>query len=124
MSSSGSSAVGNGAKMARRDIRESLPKSLYCPNLNCMGPSTSINNGKYRTHSKYCDICGKELESRIADVYIDLKYDSVKDYKEDKQSPNTEESPKQPQETGLRVGMREFIRMLKAYEEEMFVEGI
>jgi hypothetical protein len=109
-----------------------LPRETICGNAACFA-----NGMVVASHSKFCSDCGKELEVRVADMYIPISLNekasrpytlgpSNQDthWRHDPQDSNKSESEPEPKEREHNVSIREFIKILRKYEEEVFVEDI
>jgi len=107
-----------------------LPKELFCESDDCIKKGVTVKD-VFPT-PKFCEVCGKELSSRVGDIYVDLCYDqySREERKDWDESPNVASGDEQKPETRrivehkVRISMRELVRVMKAYEKEVFVEDI
>lgn len=108
---------------------DTLPIEKVCENTNCIkyGNRIRVNNSNLGIRAqgpRYCDFCGSELSTCTADMYIDLLFDRD-DLSENIKVPDRGTDPfLQEKQKRRRVSIREFIHILKKYEEEMFVEKI
>lgn len=108
-------------KMAER----LLPKEQYCP--KCESRPNEIHRGPVFPE-KYCSDCGTKLDTRIADVYVDLcygqyeKWDTPKDVPDPYADDNMKPEP-QPQNK-FRLSLKALYYMMKTYEEELFVDNL
>lgn len=71
MSNSSGACADNTAKSISVSDRY-IPKEKICTNPDCFG-----RFHKKGINSNYCDACGKELEDRVADMYVELVYSRV-----------------------------------------------
>ena len=110
-----------------------LPTEVMCGNASCFG-----NGMVVASHSKFCSECGKELEVRVADMYIPITLNE-KASRPYTLGPSNQDTPwpqdpivpqdptkaeRKPTEREHNVSIREFIKILRKYEEEVFVEDI
>jgi hypothetical protein len=110
-----------------------LPKETICGNASCFA-----NGMVVASHSKFCSECGKELEVRVADMYIPISLNEKasrpytlgpsKRSSHWPQDPIVPQDPtkaeSEPTEREHNVSIREFIKILRKYEKEVFVEDI
>ena len=130
---SGAGASGQVTSMDSSNIGQAqdtpwLPTEHYCPKCN--------NNNETSGFTKFCPHCGTKLESRVADLYIELKhlrYAPLKDKDPTLKTTEPESINKHPVDPFLtqekrdnygRISIRDFIKMLKKYEKELFIEEI
>ena len=116
-------------KTKKLTTEDRLPKEKFCPNVE-----KCFSGGNPKSSLKmYCEECGTKLEERIADMYVDLCYDSrshttapYKEYELDDPQPDVKslDEPIRPDEKRMRVGIKDLVRILKVYEKEVFVEDI
>ena len=110
-----------------------LPKETICGNASCFASGMVV-----ASHSKFCSECGKELEVRVADMYIPISLNE-KASRPYTLGPSNQDTPwpqdpivpqdptkaeSKPTEREHNVSIREFIKILRKYEEEVFVEDI
>jgi len=99
-------------------------KEKVCSNPECIQLQPP---SKFNLHEKFCCFCGQELTEKLKNVYIEL-YDC--NYEED-YSQATISSANVPAHIDTnkpkvkeRISIKEFIKILKAYEKELFIESI
>lgn len=81
-----------------------IPQRITCTNKNCFAFRADINSNT----AKYCPECGNILELVNDNLYIKINRGSIRGEKD-----KTIEMP-----------IREFIKLLREYEKEEFIEKI
>ena len=123
--STGCTISGGGSLPYYRD--DGFPREKVCIKKGC------YHEGQQQPdHYEHCPHCGEKLDWRVSDMYLDISLDAYpmeeccelpeQETMPDPNKPKEKEEPRR--ERKHRVSLREFVRMLKKYEEEVFIEDI
>jgi len=108
---------GSSGKIPRNHMKEQ-----FCDNDDCYKKGCKAND-----FDKYCPVCGTEVSSRLATLYITLSTKSKYDRERDANKYDRDPELKCMDDTGddtVEYSMREFVKLMKAYEKEVFIEEI
>ncbi len=95
-----------------------IPKERYCNNKKC---------GEYdlprNPNINFCPTCGEENGTRNADIYLSVSSEKFPNRNREKDEPgNYPEAPYEEKES--RISIKQLVRLLKEYENDVFLDDI